>query len=112
MLVGTVVGQVWATQKETTLEGLRLLVVQPYDKSVIGDIERALQESDLGLNPSSDGNVIRLAFPTLTYSPIRLAPARNLRRCRTAARCRSRPSRNPASWDPTADSPSAGPRPS
>jgi ribosome recycling factor len=33
---------------------------------VIGDIERAIQESDLGLNPSSDGNVIRLAFPSLT----------------------------------------------
>ena len=44
----------------------RLLVVQPYDKSVIGDIERAIQESDLGLNPSNDGNVIRLAFPALT----------------------------------------------
>ena len=44
----------------------RLLVVQPYDKSAIGDIEKAIQESDLGLNPSSDGNVIRLAFPTLT----------------------------------------------
>lgn len=44
----------------------RLLVVQPYDKSVIGDIERAIQESDLGLNPSNDGTVIRLAFPTLT----------------------------------------------
>lgn len=44
----------------------RLLVVQPYDKSSIGDIERAIQESDLGLNPSNDGNVIRLAFPTLT----------------------------------------------
>jgi len=44
----------------------RLLVVTPYDKSAIGEIERAIQESDLGLNPSSDGNVIRLAFPTLT----------------------------------------------
>lgn len=49
-----------------TVPEARLLVVQPYDKSVIGDIERAIQESDLGLNPSSDGNVIRLAFPTLT----------------------------------------------
>jgi ribosome recycling factor len=49
-----------------TVPEARLLVVQPYDKSAIGDIERALQESDLGLNPSSDGNVIRLAFPTLT----------------------------------------------
>jgi ribosome recycling factor len=44
----------------------RLLVVQPYDKSAIGDIERAIQESDLGLNPSNDGTVLRLAFPTLT----------------------------------------------
>ena len=44
----------------------RLLVVQPYDKSSIGSIERAIQESDLGLNPSNDGNVIRLAFPPLT----------------------------------------------
>lgn len=44
----------------------RLLVVQPYDKSAIGNIERAIQESDLGLNPSNDGNVIRLTFPPLT----------------------------------------------
>jgi ribosome recycling factor len=49
-----------------TVPEARLLVVQPYDKSAIGDIEKAIQESDLGLNPSSDGNVIRLAFPTLT----------------------------------------------
>ena len=44
----------------------RLLVVQPYDKSSITAIERAIQEADLGLNPSNDGNVIRLAFPALT----------------------------------------------
>jgi len=43
----------------------QLLLIQPYDKSVIGDIERAVQSSGLGLNPSSDGNVIRLAFPQL-----------------------------------------------
>jgi ribosome recycling factor len=43
----------------------QMLLVQPYDKSVIADIERSLQSSDLGLNPSSDGNVIRLAFPPL-----------------------------------------------
>jgi ribosome recycling factor len=43
----------------------QMLLVQPYDKSVIADIERSLQASDLGLNPSSDGNVIRLAFPQL-----------------------------------------------
>lgn len=44
----------------------RMLVVQPYDKSSIGSIERAIQEADLGLNPSNDGNIIRLTFPTLT----------------------------------------------
>ena len=43
----------------------QLLLVQPYDKSVIGDIEKAVQSSGLGLNPSSAGNVIRLAFPPL-----------------------------------------------
>jgi ribosome recycling factor len=44
----------------------RMLVVQPFDKSTVNDIERALQTSDLGLNPSNDGNVIRIAFPPLT----------------------------------------------
>jgi ribosome recycling factor len=43
----------------------QLLLITPYDKSSVGDIERALQSSDLGLNPNSDGNVIRLAFPPL-----------------------------------------------
>lgn len=44
----------------------RLLVVSPYDKSSIGNIEKAISASGLGLNPSSDGNVLRLAFPPLT----------------------------------------------
>lgn len=44
----------------------RLLVVQPFDKSTVNDIERALQTSDMNLNPSNDGNVIRIAFPPLT----------------------------------------------
>jgi len=44
----------------------RLLVVQPYDKSTIGAIERAIMASDLGVTPSNDGNVIRLPFPQLT----------------------------------------------
>ncbi len=44
----------------------RMLVVQPYDPSAINDIERAIQSADLGLNPSNDGRVIRLAFPPLT----------------------------------------------
>jgi len=44
----------------------RLLLVHPYDRSSIGVIERAILASDLGLNPSNDGTVIRLAFPALT----------------------------------------------
>jgi ribosome recycling factor len=43
-----------------------LLVVSPYDKSSLGAIEKAIQTSDLGINPSNDGSVIRLAFPPLT----------------------------------------------
>ncbi len=44
----------------------RMLVVQPFDRSTITDIERAIQMADLGLNPSNDGSVIRIAFPPLT----------------------------------------------
>lgn len=43
-----------------------LLVVQPFDKSLIGDIERGIQIADLGLNPSNDGSVIRIPVPPLT----------------------------------------------
>jgi ribosome recycling factor len=44
----------------------RLLVIQPFDKSAIPAIEKAIQSSDLGITPSNDGNVIRLSFPPLT----------------------------------------------
>ena len=44
----------------------RLLTITPFDKSSIGGIEKAIQESDVGLTPSNDGNVIRLAIPELT----------------------------------------------
>jgi ribosome recycling factor len=44
----------------------RLLTIQPYDKSSIKAIERAILESDVGLTPSNDGNLIRLAVPELT----------------------------------------------
>jgi ribosome recycling factor len=44
----------------------RLLVIQPYDASSIKAIEKAIQNSDLGVNPSNDGKVIRLSFPPLT----------------------------------------------
>jgi ribosome recycling factor len=40
--------------------------VQPYDKSSIKSIEKSIRESDLGLNPSNDGNVVRLSIPPLT----------------------------------------------
>lgn len=43
-----------------------LLVVSPYDKSSLGAIEKTIQSSDLGINPTNDGTVIRLAFPPLT----------------------------------------------
>ncbi len=44
----------------------RLLVVQPFDKGTVNDIEKAIQQADLGLNPTNDGSVVRIAFPTLT----------------------------------------------
>jgi ribosome recycling factor len=49
-----------------TVPDAMLLVVTPYDKSSLGAIEKAIQGSDLGINPSNDGTVIRLAFPPLT----------------------------------------------
>lgn len=44
----------------------RLLVIQPWDRSVIAAIEKAILKSDLGLTPTNDGNVIRIAIPQLT----------------------------------------------
>jgi ribosome recycling factor len=44
----------------------RTLVVAPYDRNALGAVEKAIRNSDLGVNPSSDGTVIRLAFPPLT----------------------------------------------
>lgn len=44
----------------------RLLVITPYDKSAISEIEKAIQKADLGLAPSSDGNVVRINVPALT----------------------------------------------
>jgi ribosome recycling factor len=44
----------------------RVLVIQPYDKGAMSAIEKAIQQSDLGINPSNDGQVIRLVFPALT----------------------------------------------
>ncbi|MBU0906327.1 MAG: ribosome recycling factor [Planococcaceae bacterium] len=44
----------------------RLITIQPYDKSSLGDIEKAILKSDLGISPSNDGTLIRIAIPALT----------------------------------------------
>ena len=44
----------------------RLVVIEPWDKSILTHIERAILTSELGINPSNDGNMIRLSIPTLT----------------------------------------------
>jgi ribosome recycling factor len=44
----------------------RTITVQPWDTSAIGEIEKAIQKSDLGVNPMSDGKIVRLVFPRLT----------------------------------------------
>ena len=49
-----------------TVPDPRLLVIHPYDKNAIAEIEKALHSSSLGINPANDGVVIRLAFPPLT----------------------------------------------
>lgn len=59
---------------ETPLQGVatlsvpeaRLLVIQPWDKGLIGAIEKAILTANLGFNPSNDGKVIRIAFPPLS----------------------------------------------
>ncbi len=49
-----------------TIPEARLIVIQPWDKSIIVDIEKAIQKSSLGFNPTNDGNVIRISIPALT----------------------------------------------
>lgn len=44
----------------------RLLTISPYDKSALGDIEKAIMKSDLGISPTNDGSLIRIAIPALT----------------------------------------------
>lgn len=44
----------------------RLLVIQPYDKTILGEIEKAILKSDIGITPTNDGNLIRLSVPALT----------------------------------------------
>ena len=49
-----------------TVPEARMIVIQPWEKSLLKEIEKAIQVSDLGINPTNDGNVIRLVFPELT----------------------------------------------
>ncbi|MGO0577220.1 ribosome recycling factor [Ornithinimicrobium panacihumi] len=49
-----------------TVQDARTLLITPYDKSAMKDIEKALRDSDLGANPSNDGNAIRIVMPQLT----------------------------------------------
>ncbi len=44
----------------------RMAIISPYDKSSLGIIERAIRDSDLGVNPTNDGNIIRIVFPQLS----------------------------------------------
>lgn len=44
----------------------RMIVIQPWDAKILKEIEKAIQKSDLGINPNNDGKVIRLVFPVLT----------------------------------------------
>lgn len=58
----TPVGQVGSV----SVAEARILVIQPWDKSLLNAIMKAIQTSDIGINPQNDGNVIRLTFPQLT----------------------------------------------
>ena len=91
-----------------------LLVVSPYDKGSLGAIEKAIMSSDLGINPTNDGTVIRLAFPPLTEERRKelvkvvrhkaeegRVAVRNLRR---AGATSSRPCRRTGSSQPTSSS--------
>ena len=44
----------------------RMITIQPWDASILKDIEKEIQKSDLGINPTNDGKIIRLVFPELT----------------------------------------------
>ena len=49
-----------------TIPEARMLVIQPWDKSMLAEIEKSIQKAKLGFNPASDGNVIRIVIPALT----------------------------------------------
>ena len=63
-------GQLMGLRELATLAApdARLLTIQPWDPSIIGDIEKALQSSDLGVTPANDGKVIRIQLPQMSAS--------------------------------------------
>lgn len=70
---------------ETPLNGVatisapdaRTLIIQPWDTKLLKDIQKAIQTSDLGINPQNDGRVIRLVFPSSPRSAVRIWPSRS-----------------------------------
>lgn len=68
-----------------TIPEPRLIVIQPWDRTAIKEIEKAISRSEQGLNPQSDGNVIRLVIPELTEER-RQQLARNVRKMAEEAR--------------------------
>ncbi len=73
----------------------RLITIQPWEKNLISDIERAIYKSDLGLNPSSDGILIRLPIPALTEDR-RKEMAKQVRRMGEDAKVSTRSGRRDA----------------
>lgn len=73
----------------------RLITIQPWEKNLISDIERAIYKSDLGLNPSSDGILIRLPIPALTEER-RKEMAKQVRRMGEEAKISTRGARRDA----------------
>lgn len=73
----------------------RMIVIQPWEKKLIGEIERAIFKSDLGLTPSSDGTIIRLPIPALTEER-RKEMAKQVRRMGEDARISIRSARRDA----------------
>ena len=73
----------------------RLITIQPWEKNLISDIERAIYKSDLGLNPSSDGILIRLPIPALTEER-RREMAKQVRRMGEDAKISARSARRDA----------------
>ena len=73
----------------------RMITIQPWEKNLISDIERAIYKSDLGLNPSSDGILIRLPIPALTEER-RKEMAKQVRRMGEEAKISTRSARRDA----------------